>query len=151
MVGQSSAGGGTVVEILLENVKSAVYRKGRRTRETEVKTLRIRDVKRFIDQGVPLMWTMYSVDEYNEIADENTKLRQVEDKDALKEIAEKAIKIAATPKAETNRHVCMIIGYNEKTDELAVSDSWGERFELRWVPVPVADWASSGKLFMILP
>jgi hypothetical protein len=45
----------------------------------------------------------------------------------------------------------MIIGYNEKTNELAVSDSWGARFELRWVPVPVAAWASNGGFFMILP
>ena len=45
----------------------------------------------------------------------------------------------------------MIVGYNEATNELAVSDSWGPSFERRWVPVPVANWASQGGLFMILP
>ena len=45
----------------------------------------------------------------------------------------------------------MIIGYNEATQEIAVSDSWGARFERRWVPVSVADWASQGGVFMILP
>lgn len=45
----------------------------------------------------------------------------------------------------------MIIGYNEATREIAVSDSWGQRFELRWVPVAVADWAGTGGIFMILP
>jgi hypothetical protein len=47
--------------------------------------------------------------------------------------------------------VCLIVGYNEETQELAVSDSWGARYERRWVPVPVADWANGGGLFMILP
>jgi hypothetical protein len=45
----------------------------------------------------------------------------------------------------------MIIGYNETTQEIAVSDSWGARFERRWVPVAVADWVSTGNIFMILP
>jgi hypothetical protein len=153
MVGQSNAGGGTVVELLLENVRSQVYRKGRRTKEEEVKQLRIRDVKRYIDQGIPVMWTMFSMEAYNEVADKNTKQRaDVEDWGAYAAtIAEEAAKVAAAPKPDSNRHICMIIGYNEKTHELAVSDSWGARFELRWVPLPVANWASQGKLFMILP
>ena len=45
----------------------------------------------------------------------------------------------------------MIIGYNEATQELAVSDSWGARFELRWVPLSVANWANNGSIVMILP
>ncbi len=153
MVGQSKAGGGTSVERLMENVRSQVYRKGRRTKEDEIKELRIREVKRYIDEGIPVMWTMSSMDAYNDIADKNTKLRaEVEDWDAYAvEIVEESGKVASAPKPDSNRHVCMIIGYNEKTNELAVSDSWGARFELRWVPVPVANWASQGKLFMILP
>ncbi len=153
MVGGSAAGGGTVVEHLVENVRSQVYRKGRRTKEDELKQLRIRDVKRYIDQGIPVMWTMSSVNAYNDIADKNTKTRSgIDDWDTYaKEIAETATKAAASPKPSGNGHICMIIGYNEKTNEFAVSDSWGSRFELRWVPVPVADWVSHHKLFMILP
>jgi hypothetical protein len=45
----------------------------------------------------------------------------------------------------------MIIGYNEATQEIAVSDSWGPSFERRWVPISVANWASNGGIFMILP
>ena len=69
MVGQSSAGGGTSVELLLQNVRSQVYRKGRRTKDEPMKQLRIRDLRRYLDQGIPIMWTMYSVDSYNNIAD----------------------------------------------------------------------------------
>jgi hypothetical protein len=45
----------------------------------------------------------------------------------------------------------MIIGYNEATNEFVVSDSWGSSYERRWVPVKVANWASQGSIFMILP
>lgn len=153
MVGESGAGGGTSVAKLLENVRSQVYRKGRRTKDDTLKRLRIRDVKRYIDQGIPVMWTMCSVEIYNKIADDNTSTRKgVSDwKEYSTQIAAAATELAATEKPADNRHICMIIGYNETTQEIAVSDSWGQRFELRWVPVPVADWASTGGIFMILP
>lgn len=153
MVGQSSAGGGTIVSLLLDGVRSQVYNKGRRPKDEDVKEIKIRDVKRYIDQGVPIMWTMHSMDIYNEIADENTEKRsEVTDWAAYTtQIAAPASVLAARQKPDDNRHICMIIGYNEKTNELAVSDSWGPEFELRWVPVPVANWANSGHFFMILP
>lgn len=153
MVGQSSGGGGTVVEYLLDGIRSQVYSKGRRPKDEDVKDLKIRDVKRYIDQGVPVMWTMCSMDAYNEEADKNTdKRKSVTDWTAYAtEIAETAQPFATREKPEDNRHICMIIGYNEKTNELAVSDSWGARFELRWVPLTVAKWANAGHFFMILP
>lgn len=153
MVGQSKAGGGTSVELLLENVRSQVYRKGRRTKDDNLKQLRIRDLRRYLDQGIPVMWTMLSVAEYNKIADANTAKRaSVKDwKTYAEEIKSEAASITAAPKPEDKHHICMIIGYNEATQEIAVSDSWGARFERRWVPVSVADWASQGGVFMILP
>lgn len=153
MVGESKAGGGTSVQLLLDNVRSQVYSKGRRTKDDDLKKLRIRDVRRYIDQGIPIMWTLGSVDAYNDIADSCTaKRKNVEDWAAYAtEIAEASTKLTETEKPVTNRHICMIIGYNEATQEIAVSDSWGARFELRWVPVAVADWASTGGIFMILP
>lgn len=153
MVGQSQAGGGTSVELLLENVRHQVLSKGRRIKEESLKQLRIRDIKRYIDEGIPLMWTMCSVEKYNEIADKNTESRtKVTDwKTYTSTIATENASLTASPKPEANHHICMIIGYNEATQEMAVSDSWGARFELRWVPVPVADWVSAGNIFMIQP
>jgi len=153
MVGGTSAGGGTSVEQLLQNVRSQVYAKGRRTKDEPVKTLRIRDIKRYIDEGVPVMWTLMSVEDYNKTADENTeKRRNVKDWPAYtRDIASKAETVSSAGKPDSNHHICMITGYNEATGELAVSDSWGPQFERRWVPVKVANWASQGNLFLILP
>lgn len=153
MTGQSQAGGGTSVELLLANVRSQVYRKGRRTKDDSLKELKIRDLKRYIDQGIPIMWTMCSMENYNNIADENTQTRKtVTDwtKHATS-AASQSLEFSKKEKPESNHHICLIIGYNEATQEIAVSDSWGARFELRWVPIGVANWASMGNIFMILP
>lgn len=153
MVGESKAGGGTSPELLLGNVKHQVLSKGRRIKEDEIKQLRIRDIKRYIDEGIPVMWLLSSMPEYNLIADKNTAARgKVTDWSAhATGIAAAHLELAKSPKPSGNHHICMIIGYNEATQEIAVSDSWGARFELRWVPVPVAAWAGSGGIFMILP
>jgi len=153
MIGGTAAGGGTSIDRLLVSVRSSVYRKGRRTKDENVKDLRIRDVKRYIDEGIPVMWAMKSVEDYNKTANENTgKRKAVTDWPAYaKEITAKAEEISAKDKPDENHHMCMIIGYNEATNEFVVSDSWGSSYERRWVPVKVANWASQGSIFMILP
>lgn len=153
MVGETSIGGGTSVQKLLENVRSQVYRKGRRPKDDHTKKLRIRDIQKYIDDGVPVMWTMRSLSEYNKVATTNTKRRKktTDWSTWATTIAEETEALIETDRVEANHHICMIVGYNEATQEFAVSDSWGPSFERRWVPVGVADWASQGGLFMILP
>ncbi|MFC7339566.1 C39 family peptidase [Haloferula chungangensis] len=153
MIGETSIGGGTSVGKLLENVRSQVYRKGRRPKDERTKKLRIRDVQKYIDDGIPVIWAMRSLDEYNQIANNNTKRRRnVTDWNAwATTIAEENEALIETERVESNHHICMIVGYNEATQEFAVSDSWGPSYERRWVPVAVADWASQGGIFMILP
>ena len=56
-------------------VRSEVYRKGRRTKDMSLKELRVREVKRYLDDGIPVMWTLFSVDEYNHVANQNTATR----------------------------------------------------------------------------
>jgi hypothetical protein len=153
MVGHTAMGGGTSVEELLTNIRSQVANKGRRTKDEKVKELKIRNVKRYIDDGIPVMWTLRSLKEYNEIANGNTSKRHsVTDWTEWKtEIDQAAAEVTKTPGGDEAYHICMIVGYNEATNELAVSDSWGPSYERRWVPCTVANWASSGGLFMILP
>jgi hypothetical protein len=37
----------------------------------------------------------------------------------------------------------MIIGYNEETNEIAVSDSWGKNYSVRWIHVHEAEAVSN--------
>jgi hypothetical protein len=153
MIGESQAGGGTSIGTLMEGVRQQIFSKGRRIKDEQIKELRIRDFKRYIDEGIPVMWTMCSVEKYNEIANKNTEKRaKVTDwQTHASEVLAEGLGFKNAPKSESNYHICMIIGYNEATQEIAVSDSWGPRFEIRWLPVAVANWASAGGLFMILP
>jgi hypothetical protein len=153
MIGQSKAGGGTSVELLMENVKRQVTSRGRRIKDEALSELRIKDVKSYLNSGIPIMWRMCSASEYNAAANSNTAARsKVTDWNAhAAEVALSHLGVTKSPKPDSNHHVCMIIGYNEETQELAVSDSWGASFELRWVPVTVANWANNGGIFMILP
>ncbi|WP_367870497.1 C39 family peptidase [Luteolibacter sp. Populi] len=153
MIGKSGMGGGTSVGFLLDEVRQQVRSKGRRTEDKNVKELRVRDVKGYIDKGIPVMWTMRSLGPYNETANGNTakRTRVTDWKVWAAEIAAKAAEVVKKESEQEAHHICMIVGYNEATNELAVSDSWGASYERRWVPAPVANWASSGGLFMILP
>ena len=110
-------------------------------------------VQSALDQGIPVMWRMCSLDEYNAMANTNTVAREnVTDWKAWKKrVAEQAEAFEKRDKIADKHHICMIIGYNAETEELAVSDSWGPRYELRWVPLEVANWVHNEGLFMILP
>jgi hypothetical protein len=47
---------------------------------------------------------------------------------------------------QSGGHACMIIGYNEETEEIATSDSWGPEFEERWMTVEEAEAISQGTM-----
>lgn len=152
VAGGSQPGGGTNTQRLFDEVKSVVRRKGRRPDDVRLDPLRLRTVQRYIDDGVPIMWEMCSLPEYNAIANRRTQEREsVADWGAYaSKIAQEAEESSkAMEDATENRHVCMIIGYNEQTQELAVSDSWGERYEIRWVHIDEASAVSNGRGFAI--
>ena len=50
-----------------------------------------------------------------------------------------------------NGHVCLLIGGNRRTGELATSDSWGPEFDERWITVEEARALSQGDLGAIVP
>lgn len=147
MLGESSQGG-TSVDLLVDNTKSIIMRKGARVKEIKGKKVSISLIKKNIDQGIPMLWTMASGNPYNDPTNENTKLRN---KAGHSEHLAKQEKIYDDKKKPKINHVCMIIGYNEKTEEVAVSDSWGKRYAVRWTPLSVAEWASSGRFVTIQP
>jgi hypothetical protein len=146
-------GGGTYTELLAESCKRIVRSKARRIKDLDLeKDLKIRRIKKYIDKGVPILWQMRSLPQYNKIANTRTRERAsvTNFEDWKTEIAQEAEEIAPTLKnIKENNHICMIIGYNEKTDELAVSDSWGPRYELRWIHIDIAKAVTDSGGFVI--
>ena len=95
---------------------------------------------------------MRSLKQYNKIANKRSAARTtVEDLAAwANEIQQEADQAVPLLKSiQDNHHICMIIGYNETTNELAVSDSWGPRYELRWVHLDIASAVTSSNSFVL--
>ena len=144
--------GGTNTTKLAEESKNILRSKARRIKDFDSKDIKIRDVKKYIDKGVPIMWRMRSLTKYNDIANKRTDEREnVTDQQTwANNIAEEAISVAPKmEKMDEKHHICMIIGYNEATNELAVSDSWGPRYALRWVHFDLVNAVSSDGSFVI--
>ncbi|MFM8807488.1 MAG: C39 family peptidase, partial [Chthoniobacterales bacterium] len=134
MAGGTRAGGGTSTADIAWAVKSAVTGAGRRMEGATIK-LTPEGVAKYIDEGLPVMWAMFSTTEFNAAADGRMGPRKAmtdpESWSASLDLARKAAK-KMRPDRESG-HVCMIIGYTAKTGELAVSDSWGPQFAERWI------------------
>lgn len=148
----TAAGGGTYTGKLYDEVAFTTRSKGGRTaREIDLKSLQPKKLKRYIDKGVPILWQMCSLPHYNNVANTRTKERKdvLDWADYTEQLeAEAAVNV---PKlgAKGNHHICMIIGYNETTNEVAVSDSWGSRYTIRWIHVDEAEAVSNNSGFVI--
>lgn len=148
MVGESNAGGGTSVDRLLSNIGTDIKRKGRSFDITDGE-LKMRDIKKSIDDGIPIIWALFSTKEFNEIANERTASRKT---DSWESYTAKVTAAAAAPKLTpdtSTAHVVIIIGYNESTNELAFSDSWGEKYLERWITLPEAEQVSQHRFYII--
>ena len=150
MAAETGRGGGTSVEAIIEAVTRLVRRNNRQIRSMRPK-ITVREVARSIDDGLPLMWTMHVVPQLNdEISRRTASRRAAKDaatwRDSLKSARGAARQLKS---AKGYGHVCMIIGYNPVTGEIAISDSWGEAFAERWITVEEADAISGERLLQI--
>lgn len=144
---------GTNTLLLADSCKRIVRSKARRVKDLDLKSdLKIKLVKKYVDKGVPILWQMRSLKSYNQLVNQRTKERAAVSSfdDWKKKVAAEAKKVAPKmERNESNHHICMIIGYNEETNEIAVSDSWGAQYELRWVHIDVAKAVTSYGGFVI--
>jgi hypothetical protein len=150
MAGGTQAGGGTSIRAMCEGAERLVRKNGRAI-DTVRADLSPKNISRYIDDGLPVMWTMCVNEPLNAAISARSALRaQTSDweqwKASLKPFRKNA---AALEKPEDNAHLCMIIGYNQETGELATSDSWGPEFAERWMTVEEAERISLGDLRVI--
>ena len=124
--------------------------KGNRRRLDSAKaSLDPKSIARYIDDGLPLMWGVYAdSDLYMDVINTRTRDRkQVTDWEAWQERLEAVRKaVRKMDDLQSGGHACMIIGYNEETEEIATSDSWGPEFEERWMTVEEAEAISQGTM-----
>ncbi len=135
MAGETGAGGGTYLNVMEDNVRQLITRHGRRIVVIH-RVPKIRFISNYIDRGIPLMWTL-GVPRAFYIGTllKRAKLRRsVSDWSAWKKQLQ-AQRVSADTLRDrvTGAHICMVIGYNKTTGEIAFSDSWGDGFAERWM------------------
>ncbi|MCX6856059.1 MAG: C39 family peptidase [Verrucomicrobia bacterium] len=147
--GQSGFGGGTSVSVLLEGMADQIRSK-RRSFDSWQGPLKLKDLNKYIDKGVPVMWALFSTKEFNELANKRTEERQtVSDWASWKSKVTQEALTNSLPKDTETGHVVLIIGYNKDTNEFAFSDSWGERYKERWITFQEAEKISQGRFYVV--
>ena len=150
MAGQSGAGGGTSLAAISAGARESIVRSGRKI-DTAAVRIDPGGVAKFIDRGLPIMWAMFSTSQFNATATSRIPARaEMTDPAAWKKELERDRKAARKFHIDrSSGHVCMIIGYNKQTGEIAVSDSWGPQFAERWVTPEEATAVSQGVFTVI--
>lgn len=146
-IGKTSIGGGTSMKTLFDNIGRDIKRKGRSFDEYSGE-IKMRIIKKHIDDGIPIIWGMHSTDQFNDIANHTTRMRNNEEWETYKKNIENIQKTKLS-EDENRSHVVIIIGYNEETEEIAFSDSWGERYKERWISLKQGKQISNGKYYTI--
>jgi hypothetical protein len=149
MAGGTGLGGGTVVNVLLEAVGKDIKRKGR-SFDAWNGPLKVKELAKYLDKGVPIIWGIYSTTEWNATADDRTKARAETTDWAAWKIKMAEVSGSATlVKDREKAHVVLIVGYNPETNEIAFSDSWGERFKERWMTLAEAECISQQEFWVV--
>lgn len=149
MAGQTQIGGGTSLSRIIESIDGYISSQSRSMKELQ-EPIKLRTVQKYIDKGLPIIWTMFSSKEYNTFVNERSQRRaETTDWAAWKASTKYETRKVELRKDIMSAHACMIIGYNKETDEIAVSDSWGPSYAVRWVPVDQAEQVSQGSIYVI--
>ena len=150
MAGNTKTGGGSSVAAVSAGASQSILQAGRRIESPSMKIDAV-NVSRFIDRGLPIMWALFSSEDFN-----NAVNSRIQDRKSMTDITEWKKVLAAARKEvrkfrpqRDSAHVCMIIGYNKETGEVAVSDSWGPNYEERWIHGAEATQVSQGSLTII--
>lgn len=143
--GGTDFGGGTSFQTMARGLDRFVRRHSRRLEQVSPK-LTVQGLARYIDEGRPLVWGLHSTGAFNAFADANTRARRAVA--AWKPVLTPA-ELGAFGPEPSSAHACLIVGYNRSTNEIAISDSWGQEFRERWVPAPVAEKVSQDEFWVL--
>jgi hypothetical protein len=134
MAGQTGPGGGTRISDIQTATYSMLSDAGARVLHPNFNGSLL-EIKPYIDAGKPILFPLYSTRRFNERVDERMQKRiTVSDWKEWKEKFLPSLAKSENLVQDVDRaHVCLIIGYNEQTREIAISDSWGPAATERWM------------------
>ncbi len=136
---------GTFIHVMLKEIE--YLRRNARLKMNVIKDFSIKNIARNINKGYPVFWTI----DKNPGQAYNFSLKNRE-KAATPEIWNRMLKKFSVKSFSKSDHVLLIIGYNEKTNEIAVSNSWGaNHIKPTWIPLKIARKVSNGNLLVFSP
>lgn len=149
MAGQTSVGGGTSLSAIISSIDGYIASQSRSMKQ-ERQEIKVRNIQKHIDKGLPIIWTLFSTKDYNNLANQRTKDRlNVTDWEQWADQIKSETRDIELQKDYNTAHACMIIGYNKDTNEIAVSDSWGPSYQERWISDELAEQVSQGSIYLI--
>jgi len=147
LAANTGVGGGTYAHEMIEATRSLVSANGRELEDVQT-SMAVDEIAEYIDDGLPIMWHLMSTPDFQNKAQANTQKRLGTTAKPAGNKKKKKRQQQAEFTGEGG-HICLIVGYNAETGELAISDSWGPKFAERWVHVSDARKVSRGSLYVI--
>jgi hypothetical protein len=149
MAGQTKIGGGTSLSAIIASIDGYIASQSRTMKQLN-EPIKIRTIQKYIDKGLPMIWTMFSSNAYNQYANQRTQDRKLAtDWETWSKDTQTSARATELAKDITSAHACMIIGYNKATGEIAVSDSWGPAYNERWISAEQAEQVSQGSIYLV--
>jgi len=151
MAGQTEPGGGTFIQKIQESTCAMLSDAGARITHVNFNGSYL-EIKPYIDAGKPVLFPLHSTKEFNKRLRERMASRvAVSDwarwKDSFLPSLKKTEPLKPDP---LYRHLCLIIGYNASTGEIAISDSWGAEATERWMTEEEARQVRQGQSVTVI-
>jgi hypothetical protein len=140
------AGGGTTTRSMIAPVQSIVARH-RRSLVSFNGAPSMSLIAKHIDEGRPIMWSMCSVGPFAGTGRPAGRMGTLTPEQWAKTLRSNRL----DPQLVRNKdfHMCMIIGYNKATKEIATSDSWGPAHAEKWYTLEEAQRVSRDEYYVI--
>ena len=116
---------------------AAQIRSKRRSFDSWESELKIKEIAKYIDKGLPIMWTLCSTKGFNDTANKRTKERKT------------VTNWAAWREKVTAEAAANSLPKDKDTNEMAFSDSWGDDFKERWITLQEAEQVSDGRFYVV--
>ena len=151
LLGKTGIGGGTYISAMENSARALAASYGRSITSVSP-SLDLPKLESYFERGIPLTWALFVDEEIDRELTTRVNQRSAMDPQAWSKFLDPKRKAARhIRKNPQNGHVCLLIGCNRKTGELATSDSWGPEFAERWITLEEARALSQGDLGAIVP
>ena len=150
-IGSTEFGGGTYGANIATELDDTLHNYGRHCEFLTFDKLDAFSVRRYIDDGVPIFWSVNPIG--YEAAEQRYALADRDKEwDRWKTLLDAAQADEAKPQGKLEYfggHEVLIIGYNPETKEIAWTDPWGRRTTERWMTQAEAQRCSLNEYYII--